>query len=511
MLRRYNHEKLEEEVEKLGALEQLKERYKWIYAFQSAESLLQWDLETQMPPKAGEYRAYILGKISGFVFSQLVSDEMGKLIEEAEKEAKSEEDKALLRFARIDYDKYKKIPPELWEKFSIETAKAQRAWEEAKEKSDFSVFAPHLSKVLDIVIEMAERLGYEENRYDALLDFFEPGMTTKKLNELIPSLREFLVGAVSKIEKVADVEDVFKKWHFDVEKQRELSKKVLRVMGYDFGAGRMDVSAHPFTTTIGPKDVRVTTRFDVHDLKYSFFSTVHEGGHALYEQGIPDEWRGLPIGDGASMAIHESQSRFWENVIGRSRSFWEFFKPHLEEIFPQFKDVNVDDLWKSANIVERSLIRTEADEVTYNLHIMLRFELEEALVNRKLNVEELPKVWNEKMGEYLGVVPEKDSEGVLQDVHWAHGTFGYFPSYMLGNLYSAQIYFAMRKDLDVDELVRNGQFEKILGWLREKIHSRARTLLPGELIEQVTGEQLDSKYFVNYIKEKYSRIYGVEL
>ncbi len=495
----------------MGALQQLKERYKWVYSFKSALSLLEWDLETHMPQKAAEGRARILGEISAFVFQQLTSDEMGKLISEAEREAKDEIDKALVYFARKDYEKHKKIPSELWKEFSIQAAKAQKAWEEAKMTSDFSRFSPHLSKVLDIVIEIAEHLGYEENRYDALLDFFEPGMTTKKLQKLISPLREFLVDAISKIEKTGEIEDVFRKGKFDIERQKELSRKVLELMGYDFGSGRMDVSAHPFTTTIGPRDVRITTRFDVGDLKYSLFSTIHEGGHALYEQGIPDEYRGLPIGEGVSMAVHESQSRFWENIVGRSLSFWRFFKSYVDDLFPHFHEYSSEQVWKAANIVERSPIRTEADEVTYNLHIMLRFELEEALVNKRIRVEDLPDIWNEKTEEYIGVRPKSDSEGVLQDVHWAHGTFGYFPSYMLGNLYAAQLYAAMKKDLDVDKLLEAGEFGKILEWLREKVHEKARTREPGELMKEITGRELSADCFVQYIREKYSRVYGVEL
>lgn len=282
-------------------------------------------------------------------------------------------------------------------------------------------------------------------------------------------------------------------------------------MGYDFGSGRIDVSAHPFTTTIGPRDVRITTRFDVSDLKYSLFSTIHEGGHALYEQGIPDEYRGLPIGEGVSMAVHESQSRFWENIVGRSLSFWRFFKSYVDDLFPHFHEYSSEQVWKAANIVERSPIRTEADEVTYNLHIMLRFELEEALVNKRIKVEDLSDIWNEKMEEYVGVRPKCDSEGVLQDVHWAHGTFGYFPSYMLGNLYAAQLYAAMKKDLDVDKLLEIGEFGKILEWLREKVHEKARTREPGELMKEITGQELSADCFVQYIREKYSRVYGVEL
>ena len=446
----------------------------------------------------------------GFVQAQQTSEEIGKLLKEAEDEAKDEEDKALIRVAKKEYEKFKKIPPDLWGKFALETAKAQRIWEEARNKSDFSIFAPQLERVVEIVKELAERVGYEKNRYDALLDFYEPGLTVEDLDEVIPKLRDFLIGVLEKIENAEKPKDVFI-GNFDLEKQRELSKRVLEVMGYDFEAGRIDVSAHPFTITISHGDVRITTRYDERDLKYSFFSTVHEGGHALYEQGIPERLRGLPIGDGASMGIHESQSRFWENIVARSKPFWEFFKPILAEHFESFKDVTAEDLWRASNIVERSLIRTESDEVTYNIHIMLRYEIEKALINDEMNVRDIPSVWNEKMRDYIGVVPKSDSEGALQDIHWSGGSFGYFPSYMMGNLYAAQIFHAMKRELDFEENVRSGNLRALLDWLRKNIHIHGKIFEPKDLIKRATGNEFDIKYFMDYIREKYSEVYQIDI
>ena len=494
----------------MSALQELKDKYIWISHFSSALELLQWDMETHMPKKGAKWRAMIAGSLSEFIQAQQTSDEMGKLINEAEKEAESEEDRALVRVAKKEYEKFKKVPPELWGKFVLETTKSQKIWEEAKAKSNFSIFSPQLEKVVEIVKEIAEKVGYEDNRYDALLDFFEPGLTVKDLDSTIPKLREFLIGALEKIEDADKPRDVFI-GEFDLERQRKLSKRVLEVIGYDFDAGRIDVSAHPFTITISHGDVRVTTRYDEKDLKYSFFSTVHEGGHALYEQGIPENFRGLPIGDGASMGIHESQSRFWENVVARSRSFWKFFKPILEEYFESFEDVSVDELWRASNIVERSLIRTESDEVTYNLHIMLRYEIEKALINDEMKVKDIPSVWNEKMKEYVGIAPKNDREGALQDVHWAHGSFGYFPSYMMGNLYAAQIFHAMKKDLDFEEAVESGNFKEILNWLREKIHVHGKIFEPKDLIRLATGEDFNIEHFMDYIKGKYSEVYRVDI
>ncbi len=495
----------------MGAVEDLKNRFLWLSRYEMALSLLRWDQEVNMPPKGFTRRAETIGEIAGFVFENATSDEMGKLIEKAEAEAETELDRALVRFAKMDYEKYKKIPKKLYVEFQVETSRAEHAWEEAKKNSDFSLFRPYLEKVLKLTVEIAEHLGYEENIYDAMLDFFEPGLRTSDLEKVIPDLRSFLVGVVNKVEKAGNVEDVLK-GKFDVEAQKVLVRRALEFIGYDFEAGRIDVSAHPFTTTIGPGDVRITIKYDEKDLKEALYSALHEGGHALYEQGIPEELRGLPIGEGASMAVHESQSRFWENIIGRSLAFWEAFKPFLEEVFPELKNVGVGKLWRSSNIVKRSLIRIEADEVTYNLHIMLRFELEKALLNGDLDVKDLPTAWNEKMEEYLSVKPKRDSEGVLQDVHWSHGTFGYFPSYMLGNIYAAQFLHAMERELgNVDELVRSGETREILKWLRDRIHSKARTKTPKELLVEVTGEKLNADHFKDYISKKYSNLYDIRL
>lgn len=490
------------------AIEKLKEKYYLISKYSTAASLLEWDFETHMPKKAAEKRADVIGEISGKAFEMSVSDEMGRLLEKTEKEELSEIEKAIVRVGKKEYEKFKKIPTELFKELNISSSKAQAAWEEAKTKNDFSIFQPHLEKVVELTKKMADYLGYEENRYDALLDLYEPGLKTSELKKVIEPLREFLVNYLNKLDNGKKPDNSILKRYFPIEKQKELSLKVLKLMNYDFEAGRMDVAMHPFTTTIGPNDVRITTRYNEHDLNDSLYSTIHEGGHALYEQGIPEEFAGLPIGDGASMAIHESQSRFWENIIGRSLEFWNFFYSNLVEIFPEFKENTPEEIFKAVNFVERSFIRTEADEVTYNLHIMLRFEIEEALINDRIKVEDLPKIWNEKMKDYLGVVPEKDSEGVLQDVHWAHGSFGYFPSYMLGNLYSAQFYNKMREDIpNLDKQISEGKFETALMWLREKIHSKGKMYEPGELVKMVTGESLNPKYFMEYIENKFNKVY----
>ncbi|QTA38858.1 carboxypeptidase M32 [Thermosipho ferrireducens] len=491
-------------------MQNLKNHLKTISKFESAVSLLSWDFETYMPPKAAQKRAEIIGEIAGHAFKLFTSDKTGLLIEKAESEASSDIDKAVIRVAKKEYEKAKKIPPELFKEFQITTSKAQHFWEIAKNENNFAIFQPHLEKIVELTGKIVDCLGYKENKYDTLLDQYEPGLKTSQLKKIISYVKPFLVNFLDKIENGTKPDDKILTGDFSIEKQKKFSEKILDFLNYDKNAGRLDVSAHPFTITIGAFDVRITTRYSRSDLKNSIFSTIHECGHALYEQGIPEDFRELPIGEGASMAIHESQSRFWENIVGRSLNFWKFVYPTFCEIFSEFENVPVEKFWKAINKVERSFIRTEADEVTYNLHIMLRFEIEEALINNKISVKDLPVIWNEKMKEYIGVIPEKESDGVLQDVHWSHGSFGYFPSYMLGNLYAAQFYHTMTKDIsDFDERILQGDFKSILNWLREKIHSKGKIYEPLELLKNVTGEDLNPEYYANYITKKFTMIYNL--
>ncbi|ABR30395.1 peptidase M32 [Thermosipho melanesiensis] len=489
-------------------MEKLKNHLKRLSKFENALALLHWDMETYMPSNAAERRAKIIGEISTYVFEEFVSEKTKEYLESAN--PKTSEDEAIIRLVKKELEKVEKIPPKLFKELQIANALSQQAWQKAKEKAAFNIFKPHLEKVVKLQKEVIEHIGYEKNRYDTLLDNYEPGLKTETLKKIIPTLRKFLVDFVDELENGEKPNTDILEGEYDVEKQREFSLELLKMLNYDLTSGRLDASAHPFTISISHNDVRITTRFDKYDIKNSIFSTIHECGHALYEQGIPEEYRELPIGDGASMGIHESQSRFWENIVGRSLEFWNFVYPTFVKYFPRFKDVEVEEFWRAINIVERSLIRTEADEVTYNLHIMLRFELEEALINDKITVEELPMLWNEKMKEYLNITPKNNAEGVLQDVHWAHGSFGYFPSYMLGNLYASQILFAMKKDIqNIEEKIQSGQFDEILSWLRNKIHSKGKVLEPNELIKEISGEELNPNYFVSYIKEKYSKVYRI--
>ncbi|MFQ6053879.1 MAG: carboxypeptidase M32 [Candidatus Bathyarchaeia archaeon] len=479
----------------------------------AATALLHWDQQTYIPRKGHEGRAEVIGKLARMTFELLVSPRMAEFIEELDrpevKDGLSEQDRAMIRVLAKEHRRRKAIPPDLYEQFVVTTSRAQAVWQEARARSDFELFRPHLEKIVEFVRQFAELYGYKENPYDALIEDYEPGMTARELTGIIKRLREELVPFVRRLlDEGQRPRTDFLQGEFPIEKQEELTLRALRAMGYDFEAGRQDTTAHPFTITIGPNDVRVTTRFDPHDPLSALFGSIHEGGHALYDQGIAPELQWTGLDEGASMGIHESQSRTWENLVGRSLPFWGFFYPTMQELFPQFRAVPLDDFYRAVNLVEPSLIRVEADEVTYNMHIMLRFELEEALLNRRIEVEELPELWNGAMREYLGVVPPDDARGVLQDIHWSSGYLGYFPSYMLGNLYAAQIFAAAKREIpDLEEKIARGELLPLREWLKEKIHRHGRIYEPKELLERVTGEGPNPGHFMNYITEKFSEIY----
>ena len=478
----------------------------------SAVALLSWDEETHMPKKGLGLRAETLGKLSRMAFELSTSDELGRCIEQLEgRDDLSLEEAASLRVVGKEYRRSKAIPADLYEEFTIAQSKSQAAWGEAKQASDFALFRPHLKKMVDYTRRFAELYGYEESPYDALLDRYEPGMTSARLHEIVEPLRRWLVPFVDRL--LADgtpPDGSVLDGRFSVDAQRALARTVLKHVGYDFDAGALDDTMHPFTTQIAPGDVRVTNRYLESAPLSGLFGALHEGGHALYGQGMHDGLYALQLTDGASCGFHESQSRLLENQIGRSLPFWTFFRPIFVDAFPTLSDVSADALYRAANLVSRSLIRVEADEITYNLHIMLRFELETRLLDGSIEVDDLPALWNDAMQRYVGVTPTCDAEGLLQDVHWSCGLIGYFPSYMLGNLYAAQITRALRNEIpSLDEQIAGGHFAPLLEWLRDKIHRFGAVYEPGELIARITGDELSSEPFLAYITDKYSEVYGL--
>ena len=477
----------------------------------NALALADWDMRVYMPKKAVDSRSDMITYLSGEIYKLETSDQMKEYLEYFE--ALDDLDivtKAMVKNCRKNYNQTKKIPEERYTEFVKVASKSGMAWEDAKEKSDFSIFLPYLEKVVEFKKEFVGYWGYEGDRYNTLLDFYEPSITVEKLDEVFGELKEGIVKILEKIKKSnVEVKSDFFNKSFPKEQQDEFSTMLLKKIGYDFDAGRLDESVHPFTTDFGNKDVRITTHYYENEFRSAVFSSLHEGGHGIYEQDIPDELEGTLLDGGASMGIHESQSRFYENIIGRSKEFWKFFYPEAQRRFNQFDGISLENFYKGINEVKPSLIRIEADELTYSLHVIIRYEIEKELINGRVEVKDLPSLWNAKYKEYLGVEPTKDAEGVLQDVHWSDGSFGYFPSYALGNLYGAQFLNKMLKDVpDLYERIEAGDFSAMHQWLVENIHKHGAVYAPAELIKMVTGEELKAAYFIDYLYNKYSEIYN---
>jgi carboxypeptidase Taq len=476
----------------------------------SAVSLLQWDQRTHIPARGHTGRAKVIGKLTKMSFELATSDRLGGLLEElAGRDDLSEQQRASVRVVGREYRRHKAIPPDLFERFTVDRVISESAWEAARKASDFAAFAPHLKKMVEYAQQFADRFGYEDSPYDALLEEYEPGMTAAALEAITAPLRGELVPFLQRLMEDGTAPDTsFLDRSFPVAAQRALAAEALQTIGYDFDAGRIDDTTHPFTIGIGPGDVRVTNRYHEKIVLSGLFSALHEGGHATYGQGIPDALRPLGLADGASYGIHESQSRLWENMVGRSLPFWRSFRPAVVKAFPTLGAHTAEELFRAANVVAPSLIRVEADEVTYNLHIMLRFELEVALLNGSLAVRDLPGAWREAMRRYLGVVPDCNADGVLQDVHWSAGMIGYFPSYLLGNLYAAQLFAAAERAApDLASKLGRGETQDLLRWMRDAVHRYGRMYDPDDLIERVTGKALESSYFLEYVRTKYSEVY----
>lgn len=480
----------------------------------SAADVLEWDQETYMPDGAGESRAHQIATLRKLAHEYFTSDEIGRLLDDltplVETGDPMSDEAGIVRVTRRDYDKALRLPPELVGELARSVARARQAWKVARATNDFFAFAPHLSKVVHLNIQKAEALGFDDRIYDALLDQYEPGMKTAEVERVFGSLRAELIPIVQSLADREAPDDGFLHQHYDSQKQWDFGIDVIRQIGYDFNRGRQDFSTHPFTTSFSINDVRITTRIQEDFFPAAFFSTLHETGHALYEQGISQDFERTPLADGTSLGIHESQSRLWENQIGRSLMFWQYYYPRLQSVFQDaLRNVSVDQFYRAINRVQPSLIRVESDEVTYNLHIMLRFELENALMESRVQIEALPELWNDKMEEYLGIRPSTNAEGVLQDVHWSLGSFGYFPTYAIGNLMSAQIFAqAERKITGLKEQIASGQFGPLVDWLRTHIHQYGRKLQAGEILERVSGEPLNARFWLDYIKNKYQGIYG---
>lgn len=495
-------------------LEQFHQYIKKMKHYEEALGVLHWDLRTGAPRKGMASRSEVIGMLSTQLFNMTTAPQMEQFIATlSEPDCYAELsaiDQKLVDECRKEYERSIKIPADLHEQYVILTSQSESLWEEAKEKSDFAMLQPMLEKIVAFNKQFIELWGVKTTPYDTLLDMYEPDTTVAEIDQLFGQLREQLVPLVQRIaQEGAAIDASFLQQPFDEARQRQLSEDMLEQIGFDFQAGRLDLSAHPFAIGLNPNDVRITTNFIPNDFSFSLFSSLHEGGHALYEQNISPDLAGTLLSTGVSMGIHESQSRLWENMIGRSRPFWERYLSMLQRYFPeQLGGVQVEPFYRAINEVKPSLIRIEADELTYNLHIMIRYELEKALFNGDLEVKDLPEAWNAKYRDTLGIVPSNDKEGVLQDVHWAAGLFGYFPSYALGNMYAAQMMNAMQRDLpNMDELIGKGELLPIKSWLAEHVHRHGKMLTPKEIIQNSTGEALNSAYLIAYFQEKFNDIY----
>lgn len=497
----------------------LRNELKQIKDLKGAINLLYWDMETYMPKGGIKARARQVAMLEAMAHERFigegVSKPLGELVDLDSGKSLNGLDNKTERFAYEiwkDYHRAAALPKEFVEELSRTASFAQPVWVEAREKNDFSLFAPHLEKIIALKHKEISYLGNNNIPYDTLLDEYEPGVTTADVQQLFGELKMELVPMIKAIqESGVDTKREILQQHYDAKKQWEFSEVILKDMGYDFNCGRQDKAVHPFTTEFHPTDVRITTRINENNLMDCLTGSIHEGGHALYEQGLDQEWYGTPFCEAISFGIHESQSRLWENLVGLSKPFWEYYFPKLQKIFPEnLSTVSLDEFYLSINTVKPGYIRVDADEMTYNLHIMLRFEIEQMIINEKVEVAALPGIWNDKMDEYLGIRPETDTVGILQDVHWSHGSFGYFPTYALGNLYNIIMFNKANEEMpDLINNIRNGELSPLREWLKNNIHQVGRKQTAKEIIQSLSRENLTAKPFISYLQNKYSNIYPI--
>jgi carboxypeptidase Taq len=493
-----------------GDLRPLKDRLATIGDLRSAASVLAWDRQTYMPEGGVRGRADQLASLAHVAHEMLISPETGSLLEGAGEREPGSDEAALLRLARRQHDRAVRLPSRLVAETSRATALAEQAWISARDASDWALFAPHLERVLTLKREEAGYLDGEQP-YDAMLDRYDPGATTKRLRVMFDELKSGIVPLVRDVSARLDEDRAAPlRGNFDEKGQEKFGREIISRFGYDWSRGRQDRAVHPFCINFGgPDDVRMTTRFDTRRLPVGLFATCHEAGHALYEQGVNPSYSRTPLSGGVSMGVHESQSRLWENLVARSRPFWSFFHDGLGATFPEaMGEVDLETIYRAVTAVRPSEIRTEADELTYDLHVLLRFELELALFEDDLTVPDLPEAWNAKMEEYLGVVPQNDARGILQDTHWAIGYFGYFPSYTVGNVLSVQLFeAAIDERPEIMVQMERGEFDALLGWLRENVHRHGKKYEPDDLISNATGNPPNTAPYLGYLHGKFGELY----
>ncbi len=478
----------------------------------SIAQLLDWDSETYMPKGGLTLRAEQLALVAELAHQRRSSPRLGELLAKLDGGIEDLIQAANVRETRRTYDRAVKVPVELVSRLARATTMAKEAWGRAREQADFPVFAPHLEELLQLKRQVADCVGFKTERYDALMDEFEPGMTCAEVGGIFASLRGPLADFARRLAAAKHQPDAsILQRRFPRDAQERFARRMAEAIGFDFGNGRLDVSKHPFCTGIGAGDVRLTTRYDENFFNGAIFGVLHEAGHGMYEQGLDPAHAFTPAGQAVSLGIHESQSRMWENLVGRSLPFWKRFYPECQAAFPSaLGDVPLEAFYGAINRVQPSLIRVEADEVTYNLHIILRFEIERAMIDGTLAVKDVPQAWNAKMGELLGIVPPDDAQGCLQDIHWSLSAFGYFPTYALGNLYAAQFFDAAQQAIpDLNGRIRQGKFRPLLDWLRRNIHRHGQLYRAGELVRSATGRPLTVEPFLAHLRDKFSSLHGL--
>jgi carboxypeptidase Taq len=490
--------------------EKYREHMRRLADLRAALALMQWDQETYLPAKGAGFRAQQVATLSEMAHEMATAEKLGTLMASLENASGlNETERKNISLNREDFEKQKKYPPAFVRKMSETVSRSFNAWNLAKKENRFSLFEKELAELVVLKKEETEILGYKDHPYDALMDEFEKGCTVKLVDKIFGEMLPRLRGILEKIQEKTPPEDSFLFKFFDKKKQWDWGMQVIAELGFDFEAGRQDLSSHPFSTSFNKYDVRITTRIDENDFSSMLFSCIHETGHALYEQGLSESEYGLPSGEFASVGIHESQSRLWENHVGRSHAFWKLHYPLAASKFPEaFKGVSLDRFYNAINKVKPSLIRTESDELTYHFHVMIRYEIEKMLIRGELKTGDIPACWNEKYKKWLGVEVPDDQHGCLQDVHWSHGSFGYFPTYSLGSFYAAQFFTAAnRNDPQLPNKIENGDTAGLLLWLRQRVHASGRIYNSEEICQNATGETLNVQYFLDYLLDKYGKIY----
>ena len=498
---------MEEIKNKLTILQSNLEKKK---KYNHAISLLHWDLETEAPKNSLKTTSEVIGFFSEKIYEITNSDEINRSLKFLNKEITnlSEIDKRVVSLTSREKERLSKIPKDEYSEYNKLLSQSQNIWAKARKKNNFDLFAPYLEKIIDYQKKYIERIGYKKHPYDVLLDDYEEGMSVEKIEPFFNILKEQIVPLLDKIKKSGSINTSFLNKSFNIEKQKKYSHEVATKLGFNFQSGLLKESSHPFTLNFNKHDVRMTTRYNEKMFTSSLFSTIHETGHGMYEQNIGDDIYNTILGTGVSLGIHESQSRFYENLIGKNKAFWEKNYINLQKLFPEnLSTIDITSFYKGINEVSPSLIRVEADELTYSLHILIRFEIEKEIFENDIHVKDLPQIWANKYEKYLGIRPNTFTDGILQDVHWSAGLFGYFPTYAIGSAYASQIFHYMNKEFDVNKAIKENKLELILNFLTQKIHKHGKLKTADEIIYSMCREKLNAKYYIDYLEQKFSNIY----